>query len=395
MCLTHVYQKMTCLRAVALVNLFASDPILMKSPDIVKRLSRLKVVETGRAMNLMAREGGVRDIPRWHELHRTKGLPYPAKCSRILPQMWHTLLAARRLLLFLVEDRSLPLASRIVSCCAALFVTDAFCEEMKRKSPPFFSVELARLYLEGELPVLSRAEIAEANAGQGLNLMICFDGRKEEALSGQEALAIREKQSAALQLVLSGYQIKEMLANPIGDEAYQEMIDGGARLRRDCLAHPGNRSKANGKNLRSRIVGLTKEEAEAHRGSHLSGLFVYSQPRFHFSRAEQRLLRHALIGETREDLAASLSLSAWTVKQRWESIYGRVAAVDRELLPSPIAYGPEAHSRGFERRRRLLNYLRQHPEELRPAARRSPRFDSLSLALFCTSLLTSGWSCDF
>ena len=343
---------------------------LRKSRDI-QPLSHPNGIEAARAMNLIAREGRVQDIPRWHELHRTKGVPYPKNCLQILPEMWQTLLTTRQLLLSLVEDRGRPFASGLVSCSAALFVTDAFCEEAKNRSPAFIGVDLARLYLEDEMPVLTRTEIAVANAGQGLNLLICFDGRKEEAFSRQETLAIREKQSVALQLALSGYQIREMLANPINDEAFQEMIDGGARLRSDYRECHANGSKVNGKDLKPRIVGLTKEEAEAHPGSHLSGLFVYSQPRFHFSRAEQRLLRYALTGETREDLAASLSLSTWTVKQRWESIYERVAAVDSELLPAPIAEGPEAHSRGMERRRRLLNYLRQHPEELRPAVNRS------------------------
>jgi hypothetical protein len=54
------------------------------------------------------------------------------------------------------------------------------------------------------------------------------------------------------------------------------------------------------------------------------------------------------------------------VKKRWHAIYERVADVDSELLPPSIAYGADASSRGAERRRHLLNYLRQHLEELRP-----------------------------
>lgn len=74
------------------------------------------------------------------------------------------------------------------------------------------------------------------------------------------------------------------------------------------------------------------------------------------------------MGETCEKLATSLSVSPWTVKKRWHAIYDRVLDVDRELLPPPIAYGAQASSRGEERRRYLLNYLRQHLEELRPCA---------------------------
>jgi hypothetical protein len=113
-------------------------------------------------------------------------------------------------------------------------------------------------------------------------------------------------------------------------------------------------------------VGLTKEEALANPGSYLSSLFVYTPPRFHFNCSEQALLHHALMGKTSENLAASLSISLWTVKKRWHGIYQRVADVDRELLLPPVADGTNVTSRGAERRRYLLHYLRQHPEELRP-----------------------------
>jgi hypothetical protein len=72
------------------------------------------------------------------------------------------------------------------------------------------------------------------------------------------------------------------------------------------------------------------------------------------------------MGETCEKLAAALSISPWTVKKRWSAIYERVADVDSELLPPAVANGAHALSRGAERRRYLLNYLRQHLEELRP-----------------------------
>ncbi len=72
------------------------------------------------------------------------------------------------------------------------------------------------------------------------------------------------------------------------------------------------------------------------------------------------------MGETSDELAASLFVSPWTVKKRWHAIYERVADVDHELLLPPVANSPDVTSRGAERRRHLLHYLRQHPEELRP-----------------------------
>jgi hypothetical protein len=62
-----------------------------------------------------------------------------------------------------------------------------------------------------------------------------------------------------------------------------------------------------------------------------------------------------------------LFISPWTVKKRWRAIYQRVSDVDRELL-LPVANKPDATSRGAERRRHLLHYLRQHLEEIRPSS---------------------------
>ena len=147
----------------------------------------------------------------------------------------------------------------------------------------------------------------------------------------------------------------------------QWMLDAGTHLRRDY----SNYFRKHGVRVpksprRPWLVGLTKEEAFAHPGSNIAGLFIYTVPRFHFCRSQRLLLKHALMGETCGKMATSLSISPWTVKKRWQAIYERVTDVDSELLPPLIAHGVHASSRGAERRRHLLNYLRQHLEELRP-----------------------------
>ena len=312
----------------------------------------------------MAREGTVSSIPEWQTLHRTLGISYSKSEWRELPVMWQELLASGRLKLFLVEDRNEPAGSRIISCCSALFVTDVFCRELKSAAASLLGIELVRRFLSHALPVLSRDEIARTNARDGLNLVLCFEGPERSCLSGDRYLPVREKRYEALQLVIGGYQVKEFLANPIGERAYEEMIDAGAKRRRDDSGREPNGAARTP--FRARLVGLTRKEAEAHPGSQLAGLFVYTPPRFHFSPSEQTLLQHALTGETGEDSAASLSLSPWTVKKRWQTVYERVALVDKELLPTRIANRARNAPRGSESRRRLLNYLRQHPEELRP-----------------------------
>ena len=331
-------------------------------------------VKTPDGINLIARKGRAQDLANCYALHESLRLPYAETSRRILPELWRTLLSNGAMQLFLVEDRAKPVGSRVVSFNAIIFVTDEFCSEARLTLPPYLGVELSRRYLSRRLPVLNREQVARANAADGLNVVMCFEGWSHDAFSPEEFLAIREKQSEAFHLALRGYRVREFLADPIGWETSQWILDAGARLRRDYSNYfRKNRLPKPEPSQRPCLVGLTKEEALAHAGSSVAGLFIYTAPRFHFSRSQRVLLQHALMGETCEKLAASLSISRWTVKKRWHAIYERVTDVDSELLPPSVAYGAHASSRGAERRRHLLNYLRQHLEELRPYEQPSQR----------------------
>jgi hypothetical protein len=339
----------------------------VKSRSVLKKLVHDQRAKTPVGINLMARIGSAPDLENCYALHESLRLPYGQTSRRILLEMWRTLLSTGAMQLFLVEDRARPAGSRIVSFNGSVFVTDEFCSQARLTLPPHLGVELARRYLWRQLPVLNRKQVARANAGDGLNVVMCFEGWAQHGFSPEEFLVVREKQKEAFHLTLRGYRIKEFLTDPIGKETSQWMLDAGARLRRNYSNH----FRKNGPpkpelSQRPYLLGLTREEALAHPGGSIAGLFIHIPPRFGFNRSQRTLLQHALMGATCDNAAASLSVSPWTVKKRWRTIYDRVADVDSELLSPPIAYGAHSLSRGMERRRRLLNYLRQHLEELRP-----------------------------
>jgi DNA-binding CsgD family transcriptional regulator len=337
----------------------------VRTLSILKRLAHDDRRESPDAMNLMAREGCAADIAFCYALQESCCRPDGEACWHALAEMWRALLSNGSMLLSLVENRTKPIGLRIISFAATVFVSDEFCCEVRSTRPPYLGVEITRRYLSRELPVLSRELVARANAQDGLNVMMCFGGWKSDGMSREQILAIRERQFEAFHLTHSGYRVKEFLAEAIGEKALQWMVDSGARLRRNYSRYfEKHGAPIPETSRRPWLVGLTKEEALANPGSHLSSLFVYTRPRFYFNPSEQALLRHALLGETSEDSAVSLFISPWTVKKRWHAIYERVTDVDRELLPPVV--NPDATSRGAERRRHLLHYLRQHLEEVRP-----------------------------
>ena len=117
------------------------------------------------------------------------------------------------------------------------------------------------------------------------------------------------------------------------------------------------------------IVGITRELALQQFGSWISSLFRYQPPRFGFTRGEQRLLLSALLGGTDEELSSLLNTSLSTVKKTWRSVYDRVAARLPELIPSNSQPDGDVSKRGRDKKQRLIAYLREHPEELRPVSR--------------------------
>ncbi|HEU0209822.1 MAG TPA: hypothetical protein VFQ78_12700 [Candidatus Udaeobacter sp.] len=340
----------------------------MKSTGILGRLTGCQLAKSSE-INLIVRIGSARDVAECYALHESLQLPYAKNSCGDIPEIWRALLSKGAMRLCLVTNRARKIGSQIVSFSALLFVTDEFCADARSKLFPYIGVELTRRYPSREWAILNHKQVGEANAGGGLNVIMCFEGGAYDGLSPKELLAVRDKQSEALHLALRGYHIKEFLANPIGTSALHWMLQAGARLRCDYSSYfRKDRVPKLERSQRPYLIGLTEKEALAHPGSSIGGLFIYTPPRFGFTRSQQVLLRQALVGETCEQLATSLSVSPWTVKKRWHAIYERVADVDEELLPPAIAYGARVASRGAERRRHLLNYLRQHLEELRPYA---------------------------
>jgi DNA-binding CsgD family transcriptional regulator len=92
-------------------------------------------------------------------------------------------------------------------------------------------------------------------------------------------------------------------------------------------------------------------------------------PRFGFIRSEQRLLSCGLDGGTDQEIADTLGISLVAVKKRWRAIYERTGAIAPELAPDLPPGDGRSGERGKAKKQRLLAYVREHPEELRPVSR--------------------------
>jgi hypothetical protein len=255
---------------------------------------------------------------------------------------------------------------RIMGVGVSVFVSHEFLLELK--TPPLFwaGPEMAKRVLRGESPLLSDKQVRQANADCGLNLITWAGALHADYLQSMDA---NTAMFAAFVGEHRGFLLREVTGHGMSVEALEGSFRSGglyfSPVRRcyvDSTDKPLHEVLAE-----PHIVGLTRELAMARFGTWIGSLFVYEPPQFGFRPSEQRLLLAALQGGTDEDITGTLEISLSAVKKTWHSIYDRVTTLSPGLIPDKV---PEelTSERGKEKKQRLLAYLREHPEELRPAS---------------------------
>jgi len=290
--------------------------------------------------------------------------PQYGSAIRNLPSVWLGLLGREAFRAVVFEDVK-DSQVRIAGVGVSVFVSDDFLTELKK--PPFFWIgpELTKRLLRGDSPLLSDKQVRHANANGGLNLLTWVGALAAAYLKSVEGIATM---FTAFVEAHRGFLLKEITAHSMTLEDLEGAIRSGGLF---FSPDEGRYVESVNKPLHEvfaapHLIGLTRELAMARVGTWIGSLFVYQPPHLGFRPSEQRLLLAALPGGTDEDIATALGISLSAVKKTWRSIYDRVMDRRPGLIPDQV---PEelTSERGKEKKQRLLAYLREHPEELRPA----------------------------
>jgi hypothetical protein len=322
-------------------------------------------------MALRFRPMQAKDVSECAEIiaaHPVIGLRYGRKVID-LGGAWRRLLCSEAMVTVVYEEVK---GGSIKTCGVAvgLFVREEFMREVKTPPLFWFGPELAKRISAGSSPVLSDKEVREANSSKGLNLIVweavpCPEFAERPDLYHLMIDAFRQ--------VYRGFLFKEMITSQLESaKRVHWALDAGGLLWDPAKARYAKPSRRRVEEFfrKPHIVGITRELELDRFGSWVGSLFDYQPPRFGFSRSEQRLLHAALAGEsgTDNELAESLGVSLPTIKKMWVSIYRRVKDRQPEAIRDCVPV--ETAERGKEKRRHLLVYLREHPEELRPVSQK-------------------------
>jgi hypothetical protein len=251
---------------------------------------------------------------------------------------------------------------------------DDFVREMKTSPLFWFGPELTRRTMRGESPILTSNQLREANSRGGLNLVIW------ESLIRPGYEADSELQRYMMEVFIQlhrGYLWKELISSQAEtpERLLHILKTGGFLWDPIRETYAPIMDKNSGEAFRNpHILGNTRDLELKGRdkwaGSWVGALFDYHPPILGFNRREQRLLCSAIQGATDEHLADMLGTSLPAVKKTWVSIYLRMEDRLPGLIPEPVQLDSPAGVRGREKRRRLLAYLREHLEELRPVSQK-------------------------
>jgi DNA-binding CsgD family transcriptional regulator len=271
-----------------------------------------------------------------------------------------------------IADANSP--SRVLLFGTFAFVDDERADRYHGLASPKIGYSMAEELEAGGRPFLRRAEVADANANGGVNLVVLHHGYDTRYLESDERLRALTYEIARKHFTgwnLRSYTNEVFAPNPERDG--KQMGEAlGFRVLRYTAAQLHEAGIPEDK---APWVWLaTRQDAVANPAVlPLAMMFLsFSVPKFGFSMVEQDALNLALEGFTDEAIAQTLGASLSTIKKRFRAIYEKVQdkiGDDGGVEPlAPLNDG----ARGLETRRRVLNYLREHPEELRPYASKAP-----------------------
>lgn len=283
--------------------------------------------------------------------------------ARELPALWERLVEEPSMVSGVLEDLALPLGSRIQAWGATMIIPEALVQtlELEREPRAFVTRDIYAALRSGRFQPMSDREIGIANAQGTLTMIILHFSQRDYDMSSPYVHSVIATANDAFRAFHDGYNMKAIYYET-GLISHLIPASSGFEARRysdqEQIANlPAERRPA--------LYGLTREQALSRLpGAPARNAFEHQPPLFRFSASQRRLLWHALFDDSDDALLPLLGVSVHGLKKLWRGIYERIEDRMPEFFGSSA--GDDDGKRGPEKRRQVLAYVRQRPEELRP-----------------------------
>jgi hypothetical protein len=272
------------------------------------------------------------------------------------------LLSAMSMMGILVDAADREGRDHVVAVGGAVFVSKRFVDEERATPRPGLADRIFASALNGEPAALPLRDIAAAAHSDGVCIAVALHDRTED-LPEEVELEIRHHLSASFVNDFRGYRILEIISELIGERDRMWAESGGFRVRSD---YADWYRLHNAPLPRRAQVGISRDEGVASQGTLLSLMFHHTPPRFAFSSAQRRLLREAMQHKTDAEIAVALEVSLSAVKKTWAALFERASEIVDRSAAEDTDVPASRLVRGIQKRHRLLAYLIDHPQELRP-----------------------------
>ncbi|MGE3874745.1 MAG: helix-turn-helix transcriptional regulator [Parvibaculaceae bacterium] len=284
--------------------------------------------------------------------------PLDDKLSRNLAKVLDRLLEEERLIGGLIEDCDAAGDHAVVAATLSAFVPPEFREAYLDRPWPCLTNWILLRCLKGDTRLfLDRAEQAQGNLANGLDLVMLDYIQSPMDFTSPEGHRIMTVFFPFFLSIHRGYNLNSMIVEA-GAIYGQMALSAGFRLYAtlDLDRDPPPDPVPAGAPSKRAVYFFQRDMiADTPPSTPVPAVFTYLPPRFRFTAGEQRMLLRAIDGLSDEEIAGTLAVSRDAVKQTWRSIYDHVIQVMPDLVAS-----------GEEKRRRIVAYVRDNAQELRP-----------------------------
>jgi hypothetical protein len=295
-------------------------------------------------------------LPPWHGLG-------PA-LLRDLPALWERIIDEPSVISGVMEDLAQPSGQRVQGWGVTMILPQDLLQTLQMDQTPraFLTREVYARLIDGRLQPMSDREIGSANAREGVTMFILHYSQRSHDVSDPFAQSIIATANDTFRTLHSGYNLSAIYFETGG--SINELIAKESGFERMRYSNETELDSLPPEQ-RPAFHGLTRVQARMRMpGSVVRSVFEHQPPLFSFSASQRRMLWWALFDESDDAIMEKLSTSVHGLKKHWRGIYERI----EDRMPDFFgeATGADDGKRGPEKRRQVLAYLRQRPEDLRP-----------------------------